>query len=146
MKRLSLLILAGIVVAGAAFLAERKLRLGRDLIFHSADVQGFLLPNGKAVRTKKWYEQSDLLDAGQEFYTGGNGLAIMVPEEDVSLGFATITDEGCAVKYLQVPKQCTTVLSMSTDSVPAEKGVVKELKTKGYNEWWVCRQEAGVQQ
>ena len=41
--------LAAVVVAGATYLAERNLRIGRDLIFHSTDVQGFVLPNGEAV-------------------------------------------------------------------------------------------------
>jgi hypothetical protein len=139
MKRVLICLLAaGIVVTAAAF-AERNLRLGRDTIFHSSDVQRFELPNGKAVRTNTWYARSDLLDAGQEFFTGASGLAIMNPLVE---GFATITDEGGGPRYLRITKTHTTVQSMSAELQPAGQDAVTELETEGYTEWWVCRQDA----
>ena len=53
MKRLALILLVASMVAAAAALADRKMRLGRDLIFHSSDVAGFTLPNGRPVRTNR---------------------------------------------------------------------------------------------
>jgi hypothetical protein len=151
MKRGVVFLLVAALGATAGALAERHLRLGRDMIFHSSDVEAFELPNGRLVRTNTWYDRSDLLDAGQEFYAGANGLAIMEPEAGTSLdGFATITDEGGGAPYLRITKTNTTVAvarsakPVGAEPQPAEQGAVAEPETDGYTEWWVCRQDAPV--
>jgi hypothetical protein len=151
MKRGMVFLLVAVLGAMVGTLIERHLRLGRDVIFHSSDVEAFELPNGHLVRTNTWYDRSDLLDVGQEFYSGANGLAIMEPEAGTSLdGFATILDGGGGARYLRITKTHTTVAeSRSAEHVsaapqPAAQGAVAQLETDGYTEWWVCRQDAPV--
>jgi len=116
------------------------MRLGRDLIFYADDVTEFTLPNGRAVRTNRWYYQTDLLDEGQEFYTAPKGLGIMSPRVD---GFAMTADDGDGACYLRVLKSKTTILDPVLASTPVGQ---KAVRAGVFDEYWVCRQDAAASQ
>jgi hypothetical protein len=133
MKRVVLLLIVASVAAVAIILADRNLRLGRDLIFYSSDVVEFTLPNGKAVLTNRWYDRRELLGAGVELYCHVNGLGLMPPGVE---GFATFAGEGGEPQFLDVPKQHTTRILGGS----AGQGATEDRNPDGYDEWWVRRQ------
>ena len=144
MKTLALLAAVFLAVTLSVYL--HPLRLGHDLIFYSDDVAEFTLPNGKPVRTNRWYDQDQLLAGRQEFYLSGHHLGIIDPEaqglavtaEDAE-EFAVITGDGEARGYLAVVETHTTVTDPQLASTPAGEQAVR---AGLFDEYWVRRLDA----
>lgn len=140
------LILGLAVVLVAVLAGDRYLRLGRDVIFYSADVNAFTLPNGKVVSTNRWYVEAELIGPASDFYTtstseSGSAACLAISDPEVH-GVARVADRGGQAGYLSVLSETAVVFDLEAAVRPvSEPGAELAAASAGgsgtYCELWV---------